>query len=134
MPNWSGLWNNHYGQNYSGLGNNTADFNSTELRMMERGFRGRAGRVIGAIVAAVTGNAAGPNAVSTKKRVAHDPHLGVSYAMGGQRTIETETEINRATTAGDVTLIDALVTAKSAPAVYPVDKSGNGGGSKIGSF
>jgi hypothetical protein len=134
MPSWSGLWNREYNENYSGLGgNNTAELSNNEKMQLARGFRGRQGRVVGAIIKALTGNTVGQTAASSVKRIAADPHLSEPYAGGGVRTISSVDEINRVTVAADATTIDALVDLKTAP-TYPVDKSGNGGGGKLGTL
>jgi hypothetical protein len=47
--------------------------------------------------------------------------------LGGVRTIETVTDINRNTAAADVTALkEMLYNVKTRPS-YPVDLSGNGG-------
>lgn len=70
-----------------------------------------------ALLAALLGSAAGGTASATLKRVAHD-----TIELGGLRTVETETLINRVTTFGDDTeLTNDLLTFNSQSNAYPVD-------------
>jgi hypothetical protein len=65
------------------------------------------------------GAAAGSTATETLKRIAADRNEN-----GGKRTIETETLVNRATTSGDVTDINARYnTFSSRPTTYASDKA-----------
>lgn len=78
-----------------------------------------------ALLATLTGVVAGSTATVTKKQV-----QGQTGAPGGLQTIETVNLINRATTAADVTMLNALFTRNPAPSSYVADLSGNGGGGK----
>ena len=71
------------------------------------------------------GAAAGATATKTKPQV-----QGQTGAPGGLQTIETITLINRASTANDLAAFQALLRRNPAPASYPADLSGNGGGGK----
>lgn len=65
------------------------------------------------------GAAAGSTATKTRSRVAHS-----TTELGGKRTIETQTLVNRATTSGDVTDLKAALLAydsKPAATTYPRD-------------
>ena len=86
----------------------------------------------GAMTSAVTqlmyallGAAPGSNATKTQTRV-----QGQTGAPGGLQIIETVTLVNRNTTANDLAAFQALLRRNPAPASYPVDLSGNGGGGK----
>lgn len=72
------------------------------------------------------GAAAGGAALATHKRIAAaTPFTG---GGGSNRTIETVTDINRVSTAADITALKEMVFAVSArPSTYPRDLSGNGG-------
>ena len=70
------------------------------------------------LVNILLGAAAGSTATATNKRVAHS-----TSELGGLRTIETETLVNRATTAADDTdLTTNLLTYASRP-TYPTDRA-----------
>lgn len=134
MANWSGLWDRQYGTPYAMIGGNTPEYNNTLKQEVANLSRGRGGRVLTAIIAALTGAAAGQTAASTYKQVDPDPALGQSYSGGGKRTVSTKTDINRATTAADLTLVDNLLGQINGTLLTSTDKSGNGGGGKVGSF
>jgi hypothetical protein len=71
------------------------------------------------------GAATGGTAAATHKRIAGTAAQG---DVGGLRTVEVVTDINRVTTAGDVTdLKNVIDTVKVQPTSYPRDLSGNGG-------
>lgn len=135
MTSFSGLWNRHYGEDYSQLGTNTSEYNGRTMRKIAQILRPRGARAMSSLLTALTGAAVGGTASATHKRIDHpDDTLTNLTAYAGDRTINTDTIINRATVAGDETLIDALKDAKSGPTSYPVDASGNGGGGKVGGF
>lgn len=71
-----------------------------------------------ALINTLLGTVAGSTATDTMKRVEHS-----QTELGGKRVIETETIVNRATTAADDTdLTGAYLTYASRP-TYPVDKA-----------
>lgn len=72
-------------------------------------------------------------AATTYKRVKEMAVAGDPTAGGGLVEIETVTQIasESNTTAADVQEIDDIVDFRVKPATYPVDLSGNGGGSKL---
>jgi hypothetical protein len=78
------------------------------------------------VMTTLMGVVAGTTATQTKKQVQH-----VQGAPGGVVPIETINLINRATTAADVTAINALLFRNHYPATYVADVSGNGGGGKL---
>lgn len=72
-----------------------------------------------ALVSTLLGAVAGSTATSQLKRVAHS-----QTELGGLRTIETETLVNRATTAADDTeLTTQLLTYNSRNNAYPTDRA-----------
>lgn len=74
------------------------------------------------------GAAVGGAALLTHKQIAEDTSIGGVGGGGGLRTIETITDINRNSTAADITALKALTfNVKMQPSPYPVDLSGNGG-------
>lgn len=82
-----------------------------------------------ALFSALLGAAAGGTATLTHKLIDEDSGPG-----GGVRTISTVTDINRATTATDVTNLKAMTSVVNfIPVPYPVDLSGNGGPAFTGS-
>lgn len=129
MTNYSGLWNNEYGENYAALPNTVkigADYVLLKTAFAKRPY-GRG--VMRALLKELVG-ATGANAVSNHKRVQAVRNLD-GNAQGGVRGIQTFTGISRAINAGDKTRLVNALTMSSKPA-YPIDKSGNGGGAKLG--
>lgn len=133
---WSGLWNREYGENYSALGsNNTAEFNSTTNKAISKRIsRDRGGRKLAEILRTLVGATAGSTAAVNHVQIAETSNLGNPTAHGGSRTIETIEDVNRATTAADVTVIQGIIDQVFAPSSYPTDAAGNGGGGKVGKF
>lgn len=67
----------------------------------------------------LNGVVAGSTATSSRKRVVHS-----TTELGGRRSIETYNEINRATTAADVTAGTALLS-KSSRTANPSNRAGS---------
>lgn len=130
MDGYSGLWNNEYGENYSLLGSAAQTGNGKTA--LARLFAGRTyGRAaLRELLNTLISGDAGDTAAAGHKRVQSERDLEANV-LGGKRTIETFMSINRATTADDVTELDAALNLSPAPN-YVGDKSGNGGGSKLG--
>ena len=98
---------------------------------------GRPGmRAVRRIFRTLSGTATGSTATETTVRAAAPAGITEQAAFGGVRTIETVTHVNRATTAADLTSMNAFLDRhiNMAPTIanYPADLSGNGGGSKLG--
>lgn len=131
MASYSGLWNNEFGENYSLLSQSVAKGNdNTALsKLFANRTYGRA--AMREIIKSLVDGAVGDNATATHKRVAAARILEENV-QGGVRTIETFTAINRNTTAADEAEVLAAIEQKSRPTSYPVDRSGNGGGNKLG--
>lgn len=125
MPNYSGLWNGHYGQNHA-LRTDLSRTVQTQLLGRRREYR-KAKALLNALIGAT----AGGTAADTYKRVSAPSGLTASEQLGGLRTIDTVTVINRATTAADVTNEKYPLNDTFRPSTYPVDPSGNGGGGKL---
>lgn len=137
MPAWSGLWNNLYGINYSALASNGNTFeqnNRLRVHLSKLLSRDRGTRKLMSIMRALNGAAAGETATATHKVVSSDVQRGQPLVNGGVRTIDTETDVSRVTTAADVTSINAMFDRVYAPSPYPADLSLNGGGNKRNSF
>lgn len=123
MPAWSGLWNNVYGANHS-LINARQNLQMRIAKLFAReGMRSEA-----SIIKALTGSAVGGAALEQRRRVVVTPAQAMD--QGGRRATEVVNVINRVTTAADLTAIDAGLDQRFAPTVYPVDRSGMGGGGK----
>lgn len=138
VTGWSGLFNDTMGAPDVGAytmlplaaGGNRAHFEPK----IARAFKSEAHRELRAALLALIGAASGGTATSTYKRAAAPSNPSAATptpmaldALGGNRTIETVTVINRATTAGDITylkdIFDGDLTDSSI--TYPVDPSGN---------
>lgn len=129
MPAYSGLWNGVYAENHS-LQFNRSPINRRISQALRRRSLTVLREVIDTVAAAASINGA---AAVTYKQIAGDPLPGNSVSGGGRRTIETVTKVaaSSTTTAAQVTQVDGLVDFKSAPATYPTDASGNGGGERL---
>lgn len=82
-------------------------------------------RALRKITEILTGAAPGTTATKTHKQVS--ARENAQGELGGKRTIETITDVNRATTAADATEIkDEFLAYPDAPASYPINKDRNG--------
>lgn len=82
--------------------------------------------VEGQLADALLGAAPGATATRTRTRVAHNS--GNAGDNGGVVKVETQTLINRATTAADRDNLKAVLKSpRRTVATYPADRSGNGG-------
>lgn len=106
-----------------GPGYSLQNANSTFRKNLARDFLRRFNLKDRELLRTLTGAAAGSTATKTVKRVAHS-----LVELGGKRTVEDLTLVNRATTAADVTDLKANILAyTSQPTTYARDKA------KIGS-
>lgn len=117
----SGYWNDSY---------SFTSGNHPKEKQLKRLLRRRGLRVVQELMLTLLGAAAGSTAAVTYSRVQGNGATAGSPTgvgdMGGQRVLETRTQINRATTAADDTRISTLISQKPAPLTYPGDLSGNG--------
>lgn len=128
MTSYSGLWNNEYGQNYSLLSNRIGNTHTALARVFANRLYGRA--TVRGVLASLINGAVGDAAYEAHKRVTAERDLH-SNVQGGVRAIETFVAIDRNTSVDDQT--DALDALDLSPQpTYPVDRSGNGGGNKLG--
>jgi hypothetical protein len=137
MPSYSGLWNNIYGVNYTALASNGNTFeqnNRLRTTLSKLLTRDRGTRKLMAIMRALNGVAAGGTATVNYRNVREESVRGDALSNGGRRVIETDVDVNRATTAADQTLINGIFDRVFAPTSYPVDRSRNGGGNKRNGF
>jgi hypothetical protein len=108
MPAWSGLFNGVYGQNHA----LQFDRNSNE-RLLRMALRGRGQQAImKELILTLTAGNVGDVAASSFTQVC-DPNFGPSNIMKnyGVVGVETNVEINRATTSADVAEITAVIEA-----------------------
>lgn len=137
MPSYSGLWNGIYGINYSALASNGNTFeqnNRLRTNLTKLVSRDRGTRKLMSLLRALNGVAPGGTATATFKTDEAVVANGNPLSNGGKRNIVTKTDVNRVTTAADVTLINGIWDKTFAPNPYPVDKSRNGGGNKRNGF
>lgn len=127
MPSWAGLWDNVFAQPYAPLNEPNSTLRGIARLMAPQALKGQA-----AVGAALTGQAVGQTASAGVAQVTARQADGMN--MGGAVPISTTSQVNRPTTAADETLLDAQFNPTFAPATYPPDKSGNGGGSKAGTI
>lgn len=100
---------------------------------LTRLMRNRGMHVNKELILTLLGASAGSTAAATRTRADYnDVTPGEPVVRGGVVPLEAEVQINRATTAGDVTQLSAILNDIFYPSSYPVDVSGNGGGGKVG--
>lgn len=91
-------------------------------RRISQMFKGKGLRAFRKLAYTLDGVVAGSTATETQARIEHNTELG------GKRTIETETLINRASAVGDVTVLNAdffsSLTSRTTMA-SPANKDGN---------
>jgi hypothetical protein len=121
VTNWAGLYDGWYGQPYALQFTQTTP--ETWLSRLFSGSR-RGMRKDKALITALLGAAAGGTAASTYKRVDASNDALVLDSMGGQRSVETVTDINRATTSADVTNLLALMNLFSEVTTPPTNLNG----------
>lgn len=137
MATYSGLFNGFYVDGVLTKVGVPLVFNDSEigqnlLKMLGKlGKRGRGGRVLNELLVELTGTAVGAATLVQRKRVTAVTPLA-TLAGGGSVLLQTDSDLNRVTVAADPTLLDANLQITFAPTSYPADRSGNGGGSKIG--
>lgn len=103
---------------------NSIETTSSPRRRVAQYMSDKGMRALRAEAKALDGVAPGANATATNARVD-----GSTAELGGKRVIETETLVNRATTAADVTAINnnlySLTTRTSFGATPPANLDGN---------
>lgn len=91
----------------------------------------RGNRPLRRLLLTLLGAATGATATENQTRVQANPAALTQFQGGGLVPIETVAQLNRATTATDLTNVIAAISRT--PAVtYAVDVSGNGGGGDLG--
>lgn len=128
MTTYSGLWNNEYGEAYALLSNRVGNTHTALARVFASRIYGRA--TVRGIIKSLIDGAVGDPAYEAHKRVRAERDLN-GNVLGGDRAIETFIAVNRNTTSDDETKALAALTLSPKPS-YPTDRSGNGGGSKLG--
>lgn len=119
---YQGLWNSEANSQagYSFLVNKNPRRNPIKRSMNREGFR-----YLTALFGGLVGAASGGNVTATHKRIGVTTSSGVAGvqelgALGGLRQVDTITDINRNTTAADVTALKEMVFGvKTAPVTYP---------------
>lgn len=127
MPAWAGLWDGVYNQTYAPLNEP-----GSALRGIARLMAPQALRAQGRVGDMLTGSVLGSLAQESISQVVATRADGAN--LGGKVAIAPTVIINRVTTAADEATLDAQFTPSFAPSSYPVDKSGNGGGGKLGTL
>lgn len=91
----------------------------------------RANRAARRLMLTLFGAAAGATATEAYSRVAATQALGSVTTNGGLVPIEVVQQINRATTAADITNVTAMLS-RSPVVAFPAELSGTSGGGKLG--
>jgi hypothetical protein len=127
MPSWSGLFDRVHGEPYAFTNQFTAP-----MRGMARLAASEGGQHF-AEVARALANGVGSTTVLSVAKVAAVQADGLN--QGGLRPIAEYFVVpSRATTNIDKEIFQAQMTPRFSPVIYPVDKSGNGGGGKSGTI
>jgi hypothetical protein len=116
-----GYWGELFGS-YTPISSATGK--NPTLRGIARRYRRL--RALREIAETLNGVVAGSTALATHTRVKAVEAPNEEGQVGGVRTIETVTDVNRATTAADVAEILAdVLSYPLAPTTYPTNKDGN---------
>ena len=101
---------------------------------LSRLLRSRGNRAVRAIMRQLINGAVGGTASETHSRIKSITGIDRTNAQqgGGLVTLETATDISRATTSTDVTNALAAISRVTKPSSYANDLSGNGAGHKSG--
>ena len=91
----------------------------------------RGNRPVRRLLLTLLGAAVGGTATENYTRVQANQGISQQFALGGLVTIETVQQINRATTANDLTNAVAAIS-RSPTVAYVADVSGTSGGGKLG--
>ena len=127
MPAWAGGWDHVYGAPHTLTLQFTATMRSTARLAASVG--GQHFMEIGRALA----NGVGANTELSVAQVAPTQADGMNF--GGQRPISLYQVVPlRPTTNVDKEIFQAQMTPRFAPVIYPVDKSGNGGGGMAGTM
>jgi hypothetical protein len=124
MAGWQGLWTNEAGvpAGYSLLVDKSTQRNRIKRVMNREQFR-----AIKELFDTLIGAAAGGAALATHARVGHPATPIAVAALGGSRTIDTITDINRVSAAGDITALKEMtVNVAVNTNAHARDLSGNG--------
>lgn len=124
MPAWSGLYDGVYSAPYSTIGKP-----NTGLKV-RRALKGLTALKYKQILRTFITDDVGTTATKTHARIAAQDNTDMS-TLGGKRLTQTVTDINRAITAADETALLVDVDGVHTP-TFPVEKSGNSGGGKLG--
>ena len=115
MPTFNGLMSTYYNDGVTtGSGvptarvQNTPEYNNRALDRLGKMGRTRIGKLLNEIIQELTGTAPGATALDVNRRV--QAATPFTFGNGGVVALENETRINRATTAGDATIIDAALS------------------------
>lgn len=130
MPSYSGLYDGHYGTPYAPL---TQFVNKgNDMAMLTRIFGRRAyGRAyFREMIQALAGAPVGQPYQASHRRVKWTPERGNPPSGGGLVPIQIHVAAG-VTTDADLTMVEKAIEQDSWP-TYPKDRSGNGGGGKLG--
>lgn len=120
---WAGFWGDADGA-YSLLVDKMPRLDSMRRVVLKPGFR-----VSRALLGGLIGAASGSNVTATHSEISTGPTTPAGGVLNpGQEPVASVTDINRNTTAADVTALkEFLVNVRPAPSPYVRDLSGNGG-------
>ena len=124
MPAWSGFWDSVHTGGHSLIGRKNAG------RRLARAVRGLASKAQKELLRTLVTDDVGTAAAASHTRIAAMTPFNYPTA-GGVRTVETVTDISRDVEAADETSLLLDIDYNHTP-TFPVEKSGNSGGGKLG--
>lgn len=122
MPAWSGLWNGVHTDGHKLIGKNNVG------RRLGRALKGLSGIKYREVLMTLVEDGVGDTAAATHTRI---DASNAPMTFDGVSKIETVVDINRVTTNDDVSVILEDIIKATTP-TFPVEKSGNSGGGKLG--
>lgn len=131
VTGYSGLWQTTGDlSSYAMLFARSAQENRIALMSGTRGWR-----ALREVLRTLVNENVGGTALDTYTRITAPNGLTDADELGGLRSVETVTTVNRATTATDRTYLNTHIIDRhfiANPSSWPTDLSGNGGGGKLG--
>ena len=128
MPSWAGGWDNMFGQPHSLLNQyNATDRGVARLTASQGGMK--FGELAGALTESGVGGATLLEYTQVKAQQADGLNLGGKVPVQNYQLVPPRT-----LTVADKNYVQDQLWPAFAPATYPPDKSGNGGGGKAGTI
>lgn len=119
MASWSGLFDHVHNTPHTLQSQRSSLKRRTNRLLRQRGMKD-----VRELLLTLIGTAAGSAALAQTSRIEAVQGIGGALTLGGVRTVQTVDEVNRVTTAADVTELSAAFNESADTNAYPVDKAG----------